>query len=59
MNWTPEAVQAELEYRTEQAMGDRRTTLEHLRGARASNPSWWRRMRTQHRANHSGPKHAA
>ena len=55
MNWTPEAVRAEMDYRAEMAHGDRGTTLEHLRGARASHPSWWRRVRTQHRAT----KHAA
>ena len=52
MNWTPEAVKAEMDYRTEQAHGDRHTTVEHLRAARESNPSWWRRLRTQHRSTH-------
>lgn len=48
---SPEIVKAEMDYRMERALGDVRhgTTLEHLRAARASHPSWWRRMRTQHR----------
>ncbi|HEX2131680.1 MAG TPA: hypothetical protein VHH15_08955 [Actinophytocola sp.] len=55
MNWTPEAVRAEMDHRAEQAAGDRGTTLAHLRAARQNRPSWWRRMRTQHRTT----KHAA
>ncbi|HEY7592239.1 MAG TPA: hypothetical protein VH969_03730 [Actinophytocola sp.] len=52
MNTTPEVVKAEMEYRLERARGDVRdgTTLEHLRAARAGHPSWWRRMRVQHRS---------
>lgn len=51
MNWTPEIMQTEMDYRVERALGDLRhgTTLEHLRAARESHPSWWRRMRVQHR----------
>jgi hypothetical protein len=49
MNWTLEAVRAEMAYRTEQAAGDRGTTAAHLLAARESRPSWWRRLRTQHR----------
>lgn len=47
MNWTPEIVRAEMDYRVERALGDvrRGTTLEHLRSVRAGRPSWWRRMR--------------
>ena len=50
MNSTPEVVKAEMEYRLERARGDVHdgTTLEHLRAARASHPSWWRRLRVQH-----------
>ena len=56
MNWTPEAVRAEMDYREEQARGgDPRTTADHLREARAKHPSWWRRVRTQHHQ----PKQAA
>jgi hypothetical protein len=52
MNSTPEVVKAEMEYRIERALGDvrRGTTLEHLRAARTSHPSWWRRLRVQHRS---------
>jgi hypothetical protein len=52
MNWTPEVVRAEMDYRVERALGsDLRngTTLAQLQAARASHPSWWRRMRTAHR----------
>ncbi len=51
MNTSPEVVKAEMDYRLERALGDVRhgTTLEHLRAARASHPSWWRRVRVQHR----------
>ncbi|HWM05697.1 MAG TPA: hypothetical protein VNP92_25435 [Actinophytocola sp.] len=51
MNWTPEVVRAEMDYRVERALGDvrRGTTLEHLRAARTSNPTWWRRVRVAHR----------
>jgi hypothetical protein len=54
MNTTPEVVKAEMDYRIERALGDVRhgTTLEHLRAARAGHPSWWRRMRVQHRSTH-------
>jgi hypothetical protein len=52
MNSTPEVVKAEMDYRLERAHVDVRhgTTLEHLRAARESHPSWWRRMRVQHRS---------
>ena len=52
MNSTPEYVKAEMDYRIERALGDVRhgTTREHLRAARASHPSWWRRLRVQHRS---------
>jgi hypothetical protein len=51
MNTAPEIVKAEMDYRMERALGDVRngTTLEHLRAARASHPSWWHRVRVQHR----------
>jgi hypothetical protein len=56
MNTTPEVVKAEMEYRIERALGNAHdgTTPEQLRAARASHPSWWRRMRVQHRStNHA------
>ncbi|MGH3762188.1 hypothetical protein [Actinophytocola sp.] len=51
MNSSPEAVKAEMAYRLERAQGNARrgTTPEHLRAARASRPTWWRRLRVQHR----------
>ncbi|MGH3879920.1 MAG: hypothetical protein ACRDSK_23085 [Actinophytocola sp.] len=51
MQNSPEAVRAEMDYRLERAQSDVRngTTLEHLHAARANHPSWWRRMRVQHR----------
>ncbi|MCT2582825.1 hypothetical protein [Actinophytocola gossypii] len=47
MNWTQEAVRAELAYRVEQAVGDRGTTAAHVLAARERRPSWWRRLRTR------------
>lgn len=49
MNTTPEVVKAEMEYRIERAL-PHGTTVEQLRAARASHPSWWRRLRVQHRS---------
>jgi len=51
MQNSPEAVRAEMAYRLERAQSDVRngTTLEHLHAARANHPSWWRRVRVQHR----------
>ena len=54
MNWAPEVLRAEMDYRVERAVGDPGTTLEHLRGAQQAHQSWWRR----HRANHAGTKSA-
>jgi hypothetical protein len=47
-------MQAEMDYRVERALGDPRdgTTLEHLREARRSHPSWWQRYRANHAAHH-------
>ena len=33
MNWAPEALRAEMDYRVERALGDPKTTLEHRRAA--------------------------
>ena len=51
MNTTPEVVKAEMDYRVERAQGGagHGTNLAHLRAARAGHPSWWRRLRVQHR----------
>ena len=43
MEWTPEAVKALMDYRLEDA---RRYAV--ARELRAGQPSWWRRLRTQH-----------
>jgi hypothetical protein len=48
MNWAPEFVQTEIDYRFERAHGDQRTTLEHVRAAQEAHPSWWRRHRPNH-----------
>jgi hypothetical protein len=44
MDWTPEAVKAQMEYRR----GDL-VTMQQIREARRSSPSWWQRLR-QHRS---------
>lgn len=57
MNWAPEVVQAEMEYRIERALGTTYdgTTFEHLRAARRAHRSWWRRHRDQH-SHHDEPE---
>ena len=52
MNWAPEFLRAEIDYRVERALGDPRTTLEHRRAARQAHASWWRRHRTDHDTHH-------
>jgi hypothetical protein len=52
MNWAPEALRAEMDYRVERALGDPRTTLAHRRAAEDAHGSWWRRHRTNHAAHH-------
>jgi hypothetical protein len=46
MDWTPEAVRAEMDYRLESAR--RHDVVRSLREARVRQPSWWSRLRTQH-----------
>jgi hypothetical protein len=46
MEWTPEAVKAEMDYRIESAR--RRNVARELRADRTPQPSWWSRLRTQH-----------
>jgi hypothetical protein len=46
MEWTPEAVKAEMDYRIESAR--RLNGVRQLRAARTTQPSWWSRLRTQH-----------
>jgi hypothetical protein len=48
MEWTPEAVQAEVERRHEVARHS--ALVRQLRDSRGPRPSWWRRLRT-----HDGP----
>lgn len=45
MEWTQEAVQAEMDYRLETAR--RHNAARALRES-IRRPSWWRRLRTQH-----------
>jgi hypothetical protein len=52
MNWTPETLRAEMDYRAERALGDRRTTFEQRRAAMQAHPSWWRRYRANHATHH-------
>jgi hypothetical protein len=52
MNWAPEILQAEMDYRVERALGDRRTTSEQRRAAQQAHPSWWRRYRANHATHH-------
>jgi hypothetical protein len=52
MNWAPEIVQVEMNYRVERALGDPKTTLEHRRAAAHAHPSWWQRYRAHHAAHH-------
>ena len=56
MNWAPEVVRAEMDYRVERALGDRRTTHEHLRAAQAAHQSRWRRYRANHASHHDEPE---
>jgi hypothetical protein len=60
MNWTPEVVRAEMDYRIERAVGDVRDSeqLAQLRAARERHQSWWRRLREQHR-DENGERSAA
>ena len=51
MNWAPEIVRAEMDYRVERALGDPKTTLEHRRAAARSHQPWWRRHR-DHSTHH-------
>lgn len=48
MNWAPEALRAEMDYRVERALGDPKTTLEHRRAAGDAHLSWWQRYRAHH-----------
>jgi hypothetical protein len=52
MNWAPEALQAEMDYRVERAIGDRRTSREHVRAAQQAHQSWWQRYRATHATHH-------
>jgi len=61
MNWAPDALRAEMDYRVERALGDPRdgTTLAHLRAAKSSHQSWWQRYRAHHAAHHDEDSRAA
>jgi hypothetical protein len=43
MEWTPEAVKAEMDYRVEVAR--KHAAVRRLRDARGRQPRWWRRLR--------------
>jgi len=52
MNWAPEIVKVEMDYRVERAVGDVRDNAQLARlRAEDQHPSWWRRLRTQHHGN--------
>lgn len=46
MEWTPEAVKAQMDYRIETAR--KYHTAKQVLRTRTRHPSWWRRLRTQH-----------
>jgi len=52
MNWAPEALRAEMDYRVERALGDPKTTLAHRRAAQHTHRSWWHWHRADHAAHH-------
>lgn len=60
MEWTPEAVQAEVDRRHEAAQHS--ALVRQLREAKGSRPSWWRRLRSHGGSGgdqNDGEKHAA
>jgi hypothetical protein len=58
MNWAPEIVMAEMNYRVERAVGDvRDNELIARLHATERHLSWWRRLRAEHR--HNGARSAA
>jgi hypothetical protein len=61
MNWTPEAVRAEMDYRVERALRDAQAN--DVRGyphsVRHGPVTWWRRLRTQHHTTQSEDRNAA
>lgn len=61
MNWAPEVLQAEMDYRLERALGDPKITLEHRRAAARARQSWWRRNRDveSHHHDQTESPHAA
>jgi hypothetical protein len=57
MEWTPEAINAEIAYRTVDPV-----TLRQIREARQNQPSWWQRLlhKSQYDADDgNGERHAA
>lgn len=46
MQWSPEMVKAEMDYR--QRAARKGAELEHLRAARQAHPSMWHRLRSRH-----------
>jgi hypothetical protein len=60
MNWTPEIVRVEMDYRVERVLGDARDRQRQalLRAAREDHPSWWQRLRAHHHTE-NGERSAA
>jgi hypothetical protein len=46
MEWTPEAIRAETDYRLETAR--RYAVAREFRKSRSRHPSWWKRLRARH-----------
>jgi hypothetical protein len=57
MEWTPEAVNAEVERRHEAAQHS--ALVRDLRAARGQRPSWWRRFRSHPEQDEYGERPAA
>jgi hypothetical protein len=59
MNWAPEIMRAEMDYRVERALGDPKTTFAQRRAARQAQQPWWRRHRTHPETHHDEGARAA
>jgi len=61
MNWTPEAVRAEMDYRVERALrsAEINEVLAYAHPVRHGPHAWWRRLRGQHSVTVRGDQNAA
>lgn len=61
MNWTPEAVRAEMNYRVERALREAEINeaRTYAHPVRHGPHLWWRRLRAQHRTPARGEQNAA